>query len=71
MRGEGAGGTHGGDNRCRRHILGKHWRKCHSKPGVGNRSRGTFSRGQGETSGAGERVFGDSGMETVAAQVGG
>ena len=64
MRGYGSGGTHGGAKRRRRHSSGKPWRKYSGKKGGGDGVRGTRSRFQGDTSGAGERGFRDAGTET-------
>ena len=69
MRGEGAGGKHGLEKRCRIHILEQPWRKYHGKPGGGDGVRVTCSRDRGETTGADERGFGDDGMEMGDAQV--
>ena len=70
MKGEGRGGVNGGNKRRRIHGLGKHWRKYHRKPGVGDGVRGTCSRGRGGTAGAGEQGFRDSGKEMGDAQLG-
>ena len=70
MRGEGAGKTHGGNKRRKRHRLGKSWRKYRGKMGGGDVERGTRSRGRGETTREGERGFGYDGTETGDGQVG-
>ena len=71
IRGEGTVGTHGGDNRLRRHILGQPCRESRRNPGGGDRVILTCSRGWGETVGAGGWGFIDAGTETGNSQVGG
>ena len=70
MSGERSGVTHGGNNRRQRHSLEKPWRKSCKKIRGGDGVRGTYSRGRVETPGAGERGFGDSGIEMGNTQVG-
>ena len=57
MREEGSRGTHGGNNRRRRHSLGQPWRKYYGKLGGGYGERGTHSRGREGKVGEGERGF--------------
>ena len=71
IRGEVAGGTHGGEKRCRRHILGQPWSKYHGKLGGINGVRVKHSRVRGGGSGAGKWVIRYSGMETGNTQVDG
>ena len=47
MMGEGTRGTHSGNKRRWRHILGQPWRKYHSNIGGGDGVRGTYSRVRG------------------------
>ena len=71
MNEEGAGGKHVGEKRQRRRSLGKPWSKYHQKLGGDDGEIVTHIRGQGGKSGAGERGFGDAGMDTCDTQVGG